>query len=71
MWLRVGLYIDYGDARPIYVLQFTEPRMFENSGHGLESSRTAGGEQQPKLSGHNRGAAVEADAIEEQLKRTI
>ena len=33
----------------------------------LERSRIV----QPKLSGHNRGAAVEADAIEEQLKRTI
>ena len=35
-----------------FVLQFSEPqtlqRMFENIGHGPESSRTAGGEQQSK-----------------------
>ena len=48
-------------------LQFTEPqtprRMFENIGHGLESSRAAGG--------CNQGAAVEVDAIGElQLKQT-
>ena len=49
-----------------FVLQLTPQtsrRMFENIGHGLESSRTAGR--------YNRGAAVEADTIGElQLKRT-
>ena len=48
-------------------LQFTESRtphrMFDNIGHGLESSRTAGWCSQ--------GAAVEADTIrEQQLKQT-
>ena len=51
--------------------------MFENIRHGLESSRTAGGEQRPKgtqsgsssWSGRNQGAAAEADAIGEQLNR--
>ena len=55
----------YSDARPSnfnYEL-LTPHRMFENIGHGLEYSRTAGG--------CNRGAAVEVDAIgEQQLKRT-
>ena len=36
--------------------------MFENIGHGLESSRTG-----EATSGCNQGAAVEADAIREQL----
>ena len=53
--------------------------MFENIGHGLESSRTAGGEQQSKqtqiigelqLNRMQSRAAAEADASgEQQLKR--
>ena len=51
--------------------------MFENIGHGLESSRIAGGEQQSKRtqsesssrSRRNWGAAAEADAIGDLLKR--
>ena len=35
-------------------------RMLENIGHGVEPSRTAGA-----TSGRNRGAAAEADTIEE------
>ena len=51
--------------------------MFENIGHGLESSRTGeatSGRNRGaavELSGRNRGAAVEEDTIgKQQLKRT-
>ena len=39
--------------------------MLKNTGHGLESSRTAG-----TTSGHSWGAAVEADTIREQQEVT-
>ena len=46
--------LDYSDARPSYFNLFTESGSSSRSGRNRASSSS---------SGHNRGAAVEADAI--------
>ena len=83
-WDVRGAGLDYSDARPSYFNFCTEPRtprrMFENigPGYGLESSMQSGSSSRSgcnrassSWSGRNRGAVVEADAIdrEQQLKR--
>ena len=66
----------WGRTRLVTCDLCTEPRtlrrMFENIGHGLESSRTAGGcNWGAAVKADVHVAAVEADAIGEQkLKRT-